>query len=78
MLGIYDPTERQRVTVGGLDGGVMSGDSGLQAREECRDLSLDVGRFSHRGGNVLATPPIIPDLNQIRRVDIDECATLTS
>lgn len=49
MLGIYDPTERQRVIVGGLDGGIMSGDFGLQAREECRDLGVDVDRFTHRG-----------------------------
>ncbi|MER8816113.1 hypothetical protein NKJ36_13620 [Mesorhizobium sp. M0142] len=49
VLGIYDPAERQRVIVGGLDGGIMLGDYGLQAREECRDLGANVGRFSHRG-----------------------------
>lgn len=49
VLGIYDPTERQRVIVGGLDGGIMSGDFGFQPREECRDLGVDVDRFSHRG-----------------------------
>ncbi|MER8427094.1 hypothetical protein [Mesorhizobium sp. M1403] len=65
MLGIYDPTERQRVIVGGLDGGIMSGDFRLQAREECRNLGVEVDRFSHRGGEILATPPIISDLIQI-------------
>ncbi|WP_352874424.1 hypothetical protein [Mesorhizobium sp. M1006] len=40
---------RQRVIVGGLDGGIMSGDFGLQAREECRDRGVDVDRFSQRG-----------------------------
>ncbi|MER8970247.1 hypothetical protein NKI72_29000 [Mesorhizobium sp. M0437] len=49
VLGIYDPTMRQRVIVGGLDGGIMSGDFGLQAREECRDHGVDVDRFSQRG-----------------------------
>lgn len=77
MLGIYDPTERQRVIAGGLDGGIMSGDFVLQAREECRNLGVEVDRFSHRGGN----PGYSPDhlrFNSNLSVDIDDGATFTS
>ncbi|MER9877234.1 hypothetical protein [Mesorhizobium sp. M0195] len=72
MLGIYDPTERQRVIAGGLDGGIMSGDFVLQAREECRNLGVVTV-----GGN----PGYSPDhlrFNSNLSVDIDDGATFTS
>lgn len=64
MLGICDPTERQRVIVGGLDGGIMSGDFGFQPREEC-ETSASMSTGSVTVGDVLATPPIISNLIQI-------------
>ncbi|WP_156942725.1 hypothetical protein [Mesorhizobium sp. L48C026A00] len=64
MLGIYDP-ERQRVIVGGLEGGIMSGDFG-SSRARNAETSASMSTGSVTVGDILATPPIISDLIQIR------------